>query len=71
MQRGPLADFVRWQRKAMALTQPELASLAGVGLAFLRRLETGRTDLQLNKVNRVLAIFRHQVGPIPLEEEKP
>ena len=49
-----LANFVKERRKAVKLTQPELAEKAGVGLRFLRELEQGKETLRLDKVNQVL-----------------
>lgn len=46
------------------MTQPELALKAGVGLRFIRDLEQGKTTVRLDKVNQVLALFGHEVGPV-------
>ncbi|WP_370523713.1 hypothetical protein [Pontibacter sp. Tf4] len=43
-----------------------MAAKAGVGLRFLRDLEQGKETLRLDKVNQVLQLFGHQVGPVPL-----
>ena len=60
-----LANFVKAKRKAVKLTQPELAEKAGVGLRFIRELEQGKESLRLDKVNQVLQLFGHEVGPVP------
>lgn len=60
-----LADFVKSKRKAVNLTQPELAEKAGVGLRFLRELEQGKESLRLDKVNQVLQLFGYEVGAVP------
>lgn len=60
-----LADFVKSKRKAVKLTQPELAEKAGVGLRFLRELEQGKESLRLDKVNQVLQLFGYEVGAVP------
>jgi y4mF family transcriptional regulator len=60
-----LASFVKAKRKAVKLTQPELAEKAGVGLRFIRELEQGKDSLRLDKVNRVLQLFGYQVGAVP------
>jgi y4mF family transcriptional regulator len=62
-----LADFVASKRKALKLTQPQLADKAGVGLRFLRELEAGKTTLRMDKVNDVLHLFGHELGPIPMD----
>lgn len=59
--------FVKEKRKKLGLTQQELAKRAGVGLRFVRDLEQGKSTLQLNKVNQVLFLFGHQLGPIKIE----
>lgn len=58
-------EFVKRKRSSLKLTQPELAEKAGVGLRFLRELEQGKETLRLDKVNQVLQLFGHEVGPVP------
>lgn len=60
-----LANFVKEKRKAVNLTQPELAEKAGVGLRFVRELEQGKQSLRLDKVNQVLRLFGYEVGAVP------
>ena len=60
-----LATFVKNKRKAVRLTQPELAGKAGVGLRFIRELEQGKASLRLDKVNQVLQLFGYEVGAVP------
>ena len=59
-----LSDFVKEKRKKIGLTQPQLAERAGVGLRFIRELEQGKKTLQMDKVNLVLFLFGHELGPI-------
>ena len=59
-----LATFVKTRRKAVQLTQQELAEKAGVGLRFVRELEQGKPSLRLDKVNQVLQLFGHEVGAV-------
>ncbi len=66
-----LSDFVKEKRNAVRLTQPELAEKAGVGLRFIRDLEQGKESLRLDKVNQVLRMFGHEVGPVELKNEQP
>ncbi len=61
-----LSAFVKERRRLVKLTQPELAEKAGVGLRFVRELEQGKTTLRLDKVNQVLQLFGHQLGPVPM-----
>jgi y4mF family transcriptional regulator len=47
-------------RKAVKLTQHELAARVGVGLRFVRELEQGKPTVRLDKVSQVLEFFgRH------------
>jgi y4mF family transcriptional regulator len=62
-----LAQFVKDKRKTVGLTQTELAEKAGVGLRFLRELEQGKETLRLDKVNQVLQLFGHEIGPTPMK----
>ncbi len=64
-----LIEFVKERRQALGLTQAELADRAGVGLRFVRDLEQGKESLRLDKVNQVLALFGHRMGPVPFRVE--
>ena len=64
-----LACFVKERRRLVHLTQPELAEKAGVGLRFVRELEQGKKSLRLDKVNQVLWLFGHELGPVPVNRE--
>ena len=65
----PLSEFLKEKRKQANLTQPELASKAGVGLRFIRELEQGKATLKMDKVNQVLKLFGHELGPVPLNRQ--
>lgn len=65
-----IAQFVKQRRKALRLTQPDMAAKAGVGLRFVRELEQGKATLQLDKVNRVLALFGHELAPVPVDRTR-
>jgi y4mF family transcriptional regulator len=65
-----IATFVKQRRKAVRLTQPELAEKAGVGLRFVRELEQGKETLRLDKVNQVLWLFGYEVGAVPSKREE-
>jgi y4mF family transcriptional regulator len=64
-----LAKFLKDKRKLTNLTQPELAAKAGVGLRFVRDLEQGKTTLKMDKVNQVLKLFGHELGPVTLKRQ--
>jgi len=62
-----LIEFIKTRREQLGLTQQELAERAGVGLRFVRDLEQGKESLRLDKVNQVLSLFGHKMGPINVE----
>ena len=59
-----ISDFVKKRRKLAGLTQEEFAMKAGVALTVIRKIEQGKDNLSLSKVNQVLKMFGHTVGPI-------
>lgn len=63
----PIITFIKEKRKALKLSQTDLAFKSGVGLRFVRELEQGKTTLRLDKVNQVLALFGKQVGITDLD----
>jgi y4mF family transcriptional regulator len=65
-----ISTFVKQRRKAVRLTQPELAEKAGVGLRFIRELEQGKETLRMDKVNQVLWLFGYEVGAVPSAREE-
>ena len=65
----PIARYLREKRKALSLTQPDLALKAGVGLRFIRDLEQGKTTLRMDKVNQVLKLFGQELGPNPINRQ--
>ncbi len=63
-----LAEFVKQRRKEVNLTQEEFAERTGVALTVIRKIEQGKTNLNLEKVNLVLKMFGHVLGPINTKE---
>lgn len=59
-----LASFVKERRKDVNLTQQEFAEKTGVALTVLRKIEQGKTNLNLDKVNLVLSMFGHELAPV-------
>ena len=53
----------------MRWTQQELADFAGVGREVISNLEGGKTSIQIDTANRVLALFGRRLGPVDLERE--
>ena len=56
--------YVKEMRRCYELTQEQLTAKAGVGLRFLRELETDKTTLQMDKVNTVLEMFGSKLGVV-------
>ena len=67
--RKELITFVKSRRQSLGLTQEDLALRAGVGLRFVRDLEQGKKSLRMDKVDQVLALFGHELGPVKSKRE--
>lgn len=63
-----LAAFVKTKRKEANLTQQEFADRAGVALTVIRKIEQGKENLSLAKVNQVLMMFGHKLTPVNYRE---
>lgn len=68
--RNLLSKFVRQQRKALKMTQQDLADRAGVGIRFIRELEGNKPTLRMDKVNVVLDLFGHALAPVAYSDLK-
>ena len=63
-----LAEFVKERRKEVNLTQEEFAERAGVALTVVRKIEQGKTNMNMEKVNLVLKMFGHELAPVNAKE---
>ena len=63
-----LAEFVKGKRNEVKLTQEVFAERAGVALTVIRKIEQGKENLQLEKVNQVLKMFGHTLAPVNARE---
>jgi len=63
-----LSDFVKERRKEASLTQKEFAERSGVALTVIRKIEQGKTNMNLGKVNLVLSMFGHELAPVNSKE---
>src|SRR5690606_41182591 len=61
-----LAAFVKERRKSVSLTQEEFAERAGVALTVVRKIEQGKTNLNMEKVNLVLRMFGNILAPVDI-----
>ena len=63
-----LSEFVKEKRKKANLSQEEFAERAGVALTVIRKIEQGKGNLNLEKVNQVLKMFGHELAPVNSKE---
>lgn len=59
-----LSNFVKQKRKEANLTQEEFADKTGVALTVVRKIEQGKENLSLAKVNQVLLMFGSKLIPV-------
>ncbi|MCX6384757.1 MAG: helix-turn-helix domain-containing protein [Actinobacteria bacterium] len=65
-EKNVISESIRAERKAVRLTQKELALKAGVGLRFIRDVEQGKISLRTDTLNKVLKLFGKTLGPVDL-----
>ena len=65
-----LSEFVKTRRKQLGITQEEFAERAGVALTVIRKIEQGKDNLSLSKVNQVLHMFGHILAPLNENDAK-
>ena len=63
-----LPEFVKERRKEVNLTQEDFAERAGVALTVVRKIEQGKTNMNLDKVNLVVRMFGHELAPVDSKE---
>lgn len=63
-----VSEFVKERRKEVNLTQEEFAERSGVALTVVRKIEQGKTNLNMDKVNLVLKMFGHELGPVKCKD---
>lgn len=63
-----LSKFVKARRKEVGLTQVEFSERSGVALTVIRKIEQGKTNLNLETVNQVLKMFGHTLMPMKIEK---
>ncbi|OQA96120.1 MAG: helix-turn-helix protein [Bacteroidetes bacterium ADurb.Bin217] len=62
-----VSEFVKQRRKQVNMTQDEFARKAGVALTVVRKIEQGKTNVNMEKVNQVLAMFGHELAPVKFQ----
>lgn len=65
-----ISEFVKNRRKEVGLTQEEFAERTGVALTVIRKIEQGKTNLNMEKVNLVLKMFGHELAAVNSKELK-
>lgn len=50
------------------MTQEEFAERTGVALTVIRKIEQGKTNLNMDRVNLVLRMFGHELAPVSSKE---
>lgn len=60
-----VADEVRARRRALGLTQQDLAELAGVSERFIRFVEQAKPSVQLDTLEAVLAALGLELRVVP------
>jgi len=63
-----IAVFLKFRRKEANLTQEEFADRVGIALTVIRKIEQGKTNLNMDKVNMALKMFGHQLAPILIKD---
>ncbi len=63
-----IAEFVKARRKEVGLTQEAFAERAGVALTVIRKIEQGKTNLNMDNVNLVLKMFGHELAAVSSKE---
>ena len=65
-----LGKVVQFHRKKSGLTQPQLASLAGVGKTVIHDIEKGKKSVRWNTITKILNVLNVSiVFESPLMEE--
>ena len=62
-----LKGFVKNSRKEAGLTQEEFTERADIVFTVIRKIEQGKGNLQLEKVNQMLKMFGHVLAPVRLK----
>lgn len=64
-----ISKFIKEKRKQLKLNQFQFAEKAGVALTVVRKIEQGKQNVQLNKVNELLALFGSTLGVVRIENK--
>lgn len=59
-----IAKFVKENRNRVGLTQTDFAAKTGVALTVIRKIEQGKSNLTLESILQVLAMFGCTLGVV-------
>ncbi len=62
-----IGQFLRARRKERGITQAQLARYADVSYTLVNRIENGDMNVQAGSLNKLLAVFGYQIGPVPAQ----
>ena len=57
MEMSKIGNFIKTKRKSFNLTQPEFATKSGVALTVLRKIEQGKTNINISGLLQILKMF--------------
>ena len=63
-----ISKIIKEERKKKGLTQPQLATLAGVSITSLRAIEQGTYSPNVETLNKILNLFNYEVGAVEIEK---
>ena len=63
-----LSEFLKYRRKEANLTQEEFSERSGIALTVIRKIEQGKTNLNMDKVNSVLLMFGSKLAPVTIKD---
>lgn len=63
-----LPVYLKAKRKEVGLTQEQFAINSGIALTVIRKVEQGKTNVQMDKVNHLLLMFGHELAPVLLNQ---
>lgn len=63
-----LPEFLKSKRREVGLTQEQFAIKSGIALTVIRKVEQGKTNVQMDKVNHLLLMFGHELAPVEIRE---
>jgi len=64
-----ISKFIKERRRAVNITQEEFANKAGVALTVLRKLEQGKTNVNLDGLMHILRMFGSTINPSKINQQ--